>query len=138
MINRRAPATSTELIETSTILSPAFDSTDMQSCSQHVPRLCIGKRCTFRVVPSRLQFFCPGESYGAMRRSVFRILRIAYARCTVCIAPAMWTQASSKKRCLPSIAGPCRNNSSTRSSLVVVQEVWPLCLIGLDSWSATA
>ena len=53
-----------------------------------------------------------------------------------CIAPAATTKPRPEKRCLSSIVGPCRDNSSTCSSLVLVQEVWPLCLIGLDSWSA--
>ena len=44
-----------------------------------------------------------------------------------------------QKKCLPSIVGPCRNiNSSTLSSFVLVQEVWPLCLCGNDYWPATA
>ena len=36
------------------------------------------------------------------------------------------------------IVGPCRDNSSTRSRLASKQADWSLCLIGLDSWSATA
>ena len=64
-------------------------------------------------------------------------LRVAFARLVV-HCTAMWAQAATRKRCLPCIVGPCRNNSSTPSSLVLVREVWPLRLCGNDCWSATA
>ena len=57
----------------------------------------------------------------------------SYMHCT-----AAWAQVATKQECLPRIVGPCRNNSSTLSSLVFVQEVWPLRLCGNDYWSATA
>ena len=72
--------------------------------------------------------------------SVMCILQwhIAFARLVV-PCTAMWAQDSPReKRCLRNIIGPCRNSRPTLSSLVLVQEVWPLRLCGNDYWSATA
>ena len=79
------------------------------------------------------------ESFNLMLGSIAEFIHDVRERKYLVMSEAEWTsQATSSKRCLSSIVGPCRNDSSMHSSIVLVQEVWPLCLICFDSWSATA
>ena len=103
-------------------VSPAFGSRiSMLSSLQRVSRLCSSKRCTFSVVLSRLQhYFC-----FVVPRRVARCneeechmhiaLRIANASLFVArIAPPRGLKPQPEKGVCP-----CRNNSSTLSSLTI-------------------
>ena len=81
------------------------------------------------------------RSEGNMRESVtcrLLCIQLTPSLLTKMHCTAAWAQVATRKECLSSIVGPCRNNSSTLSSLVLVQEVWPLRLCGNEYWSATA
>ena len=110
-----------------------------------------GPECSSRIGPGRAEtdFLATSENRGDSRESI-RANRFAEIICPVqsielmpglqfyMHCTATWAQVATRKECLSSIVGPCRNNSSTLSSLVIVQEVWPLRLRGNDYWSATA
>ena len=126
----------------SSFVSPGCEAAQTCNRALGMSSLCFAKSAPS--AHSKPDYVFVDESNGAMRRSVICLLHIASAsllcieHCTIQTATTMWAQATTRKMCLSSIVGPCRNNSSTHSRLANKQADWSLCLIGLDSWSATA